>query len=146
MKYFKKVLPLLVVAVVAALVYSFFHIDGTEIRNIKRLPDNCSVEVTVRNNKNDDVIEYNLTYTQKEAIKKLLTDNSYTRRMSKTIIGMLPDNRYTIFVNWADSFTKPVHITVLGNEYISVMGQFGSNYHKINNDNFEKQLLDILNN
>ena len=146
MKYLKKVLPFVIVVVVIASIYSFFHISGSEIRNIKRLPDNCSVEVSIRSDKNDDVIKYDLSADQIETLKNLLMDNSYTRRLSNTIIGVLPDKRYTIFVNWHDSITKPIHITIMGNEYISILGQFGSHYHKINNVNFEKELIDILNN
>lgn len=146
MKYLKKVLPFVIVVVVIASIYSFFHISGSEIRNIKRLPDNCSVEVSIRSDKNDDIIKYDLSADQIETLKNLLMDNSYTRRLSNTIIGVLPDKRYTIFVNWHDSITKPIHITIMGNEYISILGQFGSHYHKINNVNFEKELIDILNN
>lgn len=145
MIFLKKVLPFVIFVVVIASIYSFFHISGSEIRNIKRLPDNCYVEFSIKSNKNDDVIKYDLSVNQIESLKNLLMDNSYTRRLSNTIIGMLPDKRYTIIVNWHDSYTKPIHITIIGNEYISISGQFGSRYHKINNVNFEKELIDILN-
>lgn len=146
MKHLKRVLPFIIVAVVIVSVYSFFHISGTEIKNIKKLPNNCSVEVSIRSDKSEEVLEYTLNHNQKEAIKNLLMTNSYTRRLSNTIIGVLPDKTYIIFVHWIDSFTKPIYIRIMGNEYISISGQFGSHYHKINNANFEKELIDILNN
>ena len=34
MKIFKKILPIVIIVVVAGLIYSFFHIDGREIKNV----------------------------------------------------------------------------------------------------------------
>ena len=47
MKVLKKILPIVIIVVVAGLVYSFFHIDGREIKNIKKLSSDCRVSVVV---------------------------------------------------------------------------------------------------
>jgi len=144
MKRFKKFLPVAIILIIIIFIYSFFHIDGQEIKFIDKLSETKSVTVIVMNENDDSKVEYNLNVEQIESLKKLIESNSYTRRLSSTIVGVLPEKRYTIFANWSDSGQRPLHISLLGGEYIQVLGEYGSHYHKINNADFEKELIGIL--
>lgn len=144
MKRFKKFLPVAIILIIIIFTCSFFHIDGQEIKFIDKLSETKSVTVIVMNENDESKVEYNLNVEQIESLKKLIESNSYTRRLSSTIVGVLPEKRYTIFANWNDSGQKHLHISLLGGEYIQVLGEYGSHYHKINNADFEKELIGIL--
>ena len=144
MKITKKLLIVIIILAVIVLTYSFFHIDGREIKFVDKLSEAKTVTVIVMNEKNDEKVEYDLNAEQKEQLKKLIESNSYTRRISSTIVGVLPDKRYTIFANWDDNGQKHLHINLIGGEYIQILGEFGSRYHKIKNPNFEKELISII--
>lgn len=146
MKRLKKIIPIIVVAVIFGFIYSFFHISGREIRNVNRLSDECSVTVTVNDNGGrGEIQEYNLEASQIELLKNLLKENSYTRRLSSTITGVLPDKAYTILADWHDNGKTYLYIRILGSEYIE-FEQFGGHFQKIKNPNFETELISILEN
>ena len=151
MKVFKKILPFIIIVLAVVVIYSFFHIDGREIKNIKKLSSDCRVSVIV-----DDTYghgnrqEYELNAKQIEGLKNLLMNNSYTRRLSSTIIGQLPEKDYQILADW-DKDGMPqmlLYIKIYGNEYINFSEQFNyfrhNIYHKIKNPDFEKELISIL--
>ena len=144
MKTIKKLLPIIIFFAIIVFIYSFFHIDGREIKFVDKLLEAKTVTVTVTNKENDEKVEYDLNTEQIENLKKLIEENSYTRRISSTIVGVLPDKRYTILANWDNNGQKHLHIGLLGGKYIQVLGEYGSHYHKINNFNFEKDLISIL--
>lgn len=151
MKRFKKILPLLIIVLIVGLVYSFFHIDGREIKNIKKLSSDCRVSVIAGETYgNDNRHEYELNAKQIEGLKNLLMNNSYKRRLSPTIIGQLPEKDYTILADWDKDGTPQVllYIKIIGNEYINFSQQFNffnhNIYHKIKNPDFEKELISIL--
>ena len=144
MKHLKIILTVIIVLFVIASVYSFFNISGQEIKFVDKLLEAKSVTVIVMNEDGDERAEYNLDITQIEQFKKLIEENSYTRRISSTIVGVLPDKRYTIFANWNDGGQKHLQISLIGGEYIQILGEYGSHYHKINNPDFENQLISIL--
>jgi len=144
MKILKKLLPIVIIVVVIVLTYSFFHIDGGEIKNLSSLTEAKSVVLTVKDRNTDETVDYELSKHQIEKLQTLLDENSYARRISNTIIGVLPDKRYTILTNWDDSGQKHLYISMIGGEYISVAGQFGNSYNKIKNPDFEKELISIL--
>ena len=146
MKIAKKFLSVIVILALVAFVYSFFHIGGGEIKFLDKLTEAKSVTVTVIPEENDEKVEYDLNKTQIEKLQKLIEENSYTRRISSTIIGVLPDKRYTILANWDDGGEKHLYISLLGGEYIQILGEYGSNYHKIRHSDFEKELLSVLDN
>lgn len=146
MKRFKKFLPVAIILIIIIFTYSFFHIDGQEIKFIDKLSETKSVTVIVMNENDDSKVEYNLNVEQIESLKKLIESNSYIRRISSTIIGVLPEKRYTIFANWDDNGQKHLHISLLGGEYIQILGEYGSHYHKIKNADFERELISILDN
>ena len=144
MRILKKVSPIIITVLIVAFIYSFFHISGREIRNARELNMAKDVTVIVRNEESNESTEYDLNTKQVTLLRKLLEENSYKRRITSTIIGVLPDNRYTIFANWNDNGQKHLHISIIGGEYIQFLGQYGSNYNKIKNPDFEKKLIAIL--
>lgn len=139
----KKLVPVMVAAALFGCVYSFFHISGWEIKNINRLSPECSVTVTVWDRQTDTSAAYTLDAMQTERLKNLLKENSYTRRLSSTIIGVLPDKKYTIVADWRDNGNTHLYIQILGSEYIA-FEQFGGNFQKIKNPSFETELASIL--
>ncbi len=145
MKTLKMFLPIIIILVIIAFGYSFIHIDGQEIKFVDELLEAKTVTVIAMDEKNDDPkVEYDLNIEQIKNLKKLIEENTYTRRMSSTIVGVLPDKRYTIFANWDDEGQKHLQISLLGGEYIQILGEYGDNYHKIKNSTFEKELISIL--
>ena len=151
MKIFKKILPIVIIIVVVGLIYSFFHIDGREIKNIKNLSADCRVSVVVgETGGNNNRQEYELNAEQIEGLKNLLMNNSYKRRISSTITAQLPEKEYSILVDW-DKDGRPqvlLYIKIIGNEYINFNEQYNffrsKIYHKIKNSEFEKELIAIL--
>ena len=144
MKIIKKVRPIIIILLIIMLVYSFFHISGWEIKNLKSLSEAESVVLTIYDDSTGDNVEYDLSKSQIEKLQNLLKENSYTRRLSNTIIGVLPDKTYRILANWNDNGQKHLYISKIGGEYIQVSGQFGGSYHKIKNPDFEKELISII--
>jgi len=144
MKIIKKVRPIIIILLIIMLVYSFFHISGWEIKNLKSLSEAESVVLTVYDDSTGDSIEYELSKSQIEKLQTLLKENSYTRRLSNTIIGVLPDKTYRILANWNDNGQKHLYISMIGGEYINIARQFGDRYHKIKNPDFEKELIAII--
>lgn len=143
MKRFKKLLPIFMIILIVGLIYSFFRIDGKEIKNLSSLNEAKSVVLTVMDRNTDETVNYELSKHQIEKLQTLFEENSYTRRISNTIVGLLPDKRYTILANWDDGGQK-IYISLIGGEYILVQGQFGDSYNKIKNPDFEKELISIL--
>ena len=140
----KKGLSIIIILLIIGLIYSFFHISGWEIRNLNSLSEAESVTLTVYDDSNGESAEYELSKSQIEKLKTLLKENSYTRRITNTIIGVLPDKSYRILANWDDNGQKHLYISMIGGEYIQVIRQFGDNYHKIKNPDFEKELIAII--
>lgn len=143
MKNIKILLPI-VVLVVLVFVYSFFHIDGREIKFIDKLSEANTVTVMAVDEENGEQIQYDFNTEQVEQLKKLMEESSYVRRVSSTIVGELPKKRYTIFAGWDDNGQKNLQISLLGGEYIQFLGEYGSHYHKIKDSEFEKALISIL--
>ena len=144
MKTLKKFLPIVIIVAIVSFVYSFFHIGGREIKFVDKLLEAKTVTVIVMNEENNEKAEYDLSAAQIKKLKTLIEENSYTRRISSTIVGVLPDTRYTIFANWDDNGQKHLHISLLGGEYIQVLGEYASRYHKIKNPDFEKELRNVI--
>lgn len=144
MSKFKKILPIIIILLIVGLIYSFFHISGWEIKNISSLSEAESVNLTVYDDSNGESAEYELSKGQIEKIQTLFKENSYTRRLSNTIIGVLPDKSYRILANWDDNGQKHLYISMIGGEYINIARQFGDKYHKIKNPDFEKELIAII--
>jgi len=151
MKMLKKLLPIVIIVVIVVLIYSFFHIDGREIKNIKNLSSDCRVSVLVNDTYgHDNLQEYELNANQIEDLKNLLMNNSYKRRLSSTIIGQLPEKEYSILADWDKDGTPQVllYIKIIGNQYINFNDQYNffrsKIYHKIKNSDFEKELISIL--
>ena len=140
----KKVLSVIIILLIIALIYSFFHISGWEIKNLNSLTEAESVVLTVYEDSTGESVEYELSKSQIEKLQTLLKESSYTRRLSNTIIGVLPDKTYRILANWNDNGQKHLYISMIGGEYIQVMSQFGGSYHKIKNSDFEKELATII--
>lgn len=144
MKKLKKGLPIIIIVLIIVLIYSFFHISGWEIKNVNKLKDAKTVTVVVSDETTGESIEHDLNKKQIVLLQNLLTDNTYTRRITSTIIGVLPDKRYRILANWNDNGQKYLSIRILGSEYIMFLGQHQGHYHKIKNADFEKELISIL--
>lgn len=144
MRIIKKLLPVIVILAAIIFTYSFFHIDGREIKFLDKLPEAETVHVIIMNDGSNEEAEFDLSRKQIEKLKNLIEQNSYTRRISSTIIGVLPEKRYTFLANWDDNGQKHLYISLLGGEYINVLGEFGGHYHKIKNPDFEKELNAIF--
>lgn len=151
MRKLKKVLPFLIIILIVGLGYSFFNIDGREIKNIKKLSSDCRVSVVVNDTYgHDNRQEHELNAEQIEELKNLLMNNSYKRRLSSTILGQLPEKHYTILADWHKDGSPQMllYIKIIGNEYINFSEQFNffkyNIYHKIKNPDFEKKLISIL--
>ena len=93
MKTIKKISPIIIILLIIGIIYSFFHISGWEIKNLRSLSEAESVTLTVYDDSNGENVEYELSKSQIEKLQTLLKENSYTRRISNTIIGVLPDKR-----------------------------------------------------
>ena len=149
-KILRKLFPVVIIVVLVGLIYSFFHIDGREIKNIKMLSYDTRVSIIINDTYgHSNRQEYELNAKQIDALKNLLKNNSYKRRLSSTIIGQLPEKEYTILADWDGGTPQMLlYIKILGNEYINFSHQFNilnhNIYHKIQDSDFEKELISIL--
>lgn len=138
----KKIISLIIAIAVIVVIHLYMNIGGWAIKNINKLTDASYITVVVRDEQNK--AEYELTSEQARLLQTLLKENSYKRRFSSTIIGVLPENEYTILADWNDDGKTNLYIKILGGEYISFFDNLGNKYHKIKNPDFEKELLNIL--
>ena len=138
----KKIMTIIVIIVAIILVYSYMNIGGWAIKNINKLTEASYITVVVRTEENE--IDHELNTEQTKQLQTLLKENSYKRRFSSTIIGVLPENEYTILADWNDSGKTNLYIKILGGEYISFFDHLGTKYHKIKNPDFEKELIKII--
>ena len=102
------------------------------------------MEVYEYHDESNEKITYDLNAEQRKLLSDLLIESSYTRRLSSTIIGVLPDKRYTVMADWNDNGQTNLYINTIGGEYIRIQDQFGSGYLKINNKDFEEKLKALL--
>ncbi len=144
MKFFQRISPAMILFLIVFLVISFFRIDGRQVRNINKLDGTCDVTVTVHKDDHEP-LQHKLSPEQIVKLRELIRQNHYTRRLSNTIIGVLPDTDYSILADWNDNGQTHLYIRMIGGEYINFSDQFGGHYHKIKNPEFEKSLLEILN-
>lgn len=140
MKIIKKLLPFVILIAVALMAFDFFHITGSEIRNVKKLTEASYVDV----GEGSLSIVNKLNEEQVEALKELLLETTFTRRLSRTIIGPLPERRYSILADWNDGGKTNLYIHLIGGEYAQVGGQFGDVFLKIKNPEFEYKLIEIM--
>ena len=145
MKKIRRLILFLIVIICIISLYSFFYVSGSDIKNIKKLSEKCVVTVIISNDNVDKEQEYILNAEQKEELKQLLLNTKYTRRMSNTIIGVLPENSYTVLADWNDNGKTRLYAKILGGEYIQFSRKKGiSNFMKINENEFEMQLKEII--
>ncbi len=140
MKIIKKLLPFVILIAVALMVFDFFHVTGSEIRNVKKLTEASYVDV----GEGSLSIVNKLNEEQVEALKELLLETTFTRKIRKTIIGPLPECRYSILADWNDGGKTNLYIHLIGGEYAQVGGQFGDAFLKIKNPEFEYKLIEIM--
>ena len=140
----KILLPVIIILVIFVSAYYFFDISGQEIKLADKLPEAKTVTVIAMNEENGEKVEYDLDKEQIVQLEKLLEENSYTRRISSTIVGNLPEKRYTIFASWDDDSQKHLQISLLGGKYIQILGEYGNHYHGIRNSDFEKEFISII--
>ena len=138
----KKILSIIILVVIIVLIYSYMNIGGWAIKNINKLTNASYITVVVRSG--DAETKYDLTAEQTKLLQELLKGNSYKRRFSSTIIGVLPEKEYTILADWNDNGKTNLYIKILGDEYISFFDHHGTKYHKIKNSQFEEELISIL--
>ena len=138
----KKIISLIIAIAVIVVIHFYMNIGGWAIKNINKLTDASYITVVVRDEQNK--AEYELTSEQARLLQALLKENSYKRRFSSTVIGVLPENEYTILADWNDDGKTNLYIKILGGEYISFYDHLGNKYHKIKNPDFKKELLNIL--
>lgn len=144
MKFFRKLLPALILCLLVFLVFSFFHIDGREIWSLNKLNEEWDVTVTVHK-ENEPAVEYQLSGEQILQLRELLQSNQYTRRLSNTIYGALPDTDYSILADRNNDSKSMIYIRIIGGQYIRFSRTAGGSYHKIKNPEFEAALRAILN-
>lgn len=140
MKIIRKILPIIIAVLVAFGIYDFFHITGSEIKNVNKLTEAQHVDV----GKDSLSFVNNLNEEQVKALKELLLETTFTRRLSRTIIGPLPESRYSILADWGDGGKTHLYIHLIGGEYAQVGGQFGDVFLKIKNPEFEYKLIEIM--
>lgn len=136
----KKLLWIIIAIVLVFGIYDFFHISGSEIKNVNKLTEAHYVDV----GRDSYSFVHNLNEEQVKALKELLLETTFTRKIRRTIIGPLLESRYSILADWNDNGKTNLYIHLLGGEYAQVGGQFGDAFLKINNENFEDELKEII--
>lgn len=140
MKIIKKLFAIVIVILLAFGVYDFFHVAGSEIKNVKILAE---AEYVIAGDASLSFVNY-LNEEQVKELKELLLNTEFTRKIRKTIIGPLPESRYSILADWGDGGKTNLYINLIGGEYAQVQGQFGEVFIKIKNENFETELKEII--
>ena len=140
MKIVKKLLPFVILIAVALMAFDFFHVTGSEIKNVNKLSEAHTAAI----GKESQSYVHMLNEEKIEMLKELLLETTFTRKIRKTIIGPLPENRYSILVDWNDGGKTNLYIHLIGGEYAQVGGQFGDAFLKIKNPEFEYKLIEIM--
>lgn len=143
MKYLKKYWGLIVLAAIALLMASYFHIRGSDIAGVSDITDSCTVTVEKYHHlEHINRVEYTLNAEQIRQVKSLLLNSNFTRVLS-SYVQFYDKDMYDIFINFHDG-QRYISIHCIGNEYISITDQFDGKHLKIKNPDWKATLEAIL--
>ena len=138
----RMLLPLILIAA-AVILWNWFYVDGGEIELVEEIDRGCTgILISSPLLGWEERTEYELLQNQMPQVKALLMSTSYTRVLSNTVYGFDPD-LYDIRIDFNDG-QRFLSIHILGDDYISVVGQFGGKHLKINNQEAWKAALEDL--
>ena len=137
------VIAMIIVMVCVIPIFSYFHVAGRRIDNIKNVSDACTVMIIkYQHMEYDKRSEYVLDAGQIDQLKELIIESSFTRDLSNMI--MFHDHDiYDIQIDF-NNHRDFISIHCIGNEYISVTNQFNDKFLKVNNRNWKATLEKII--
>lgn len=114
----------LVVALVFAMGYSYFHISGRKIASFAAINEDCEVEI-VRHDSLDKPAfrEYTLTGPRIMELKQLLEGSSYTRRLTFLDGVSYKTVSYSIYV-YFDGRQEVLFLNCMGKDQLFVSSSF----------------------
>lgn len=138
----RAVTAILVLAVIALI--SYIRVSGREIDGISEMTDsNCTVSITTYQHMEwDGRVEHELGPEQILKFKSLIMDSTFTRGLFRSGVTFDDLDMYDIVVNFDKK--KYVVIHSIGNEYISVSGQFDGRHLRICNPNWKTALNELI--
>lgn len=139
----------LILLLVLAVGYSYFHVSGKEIASFAAIDENCEVEI-VRYDALDvhqPLREYTLAGPQIKELKGFLEGSSYTRRLTfLDKVSYHTPVSYSIYV-YFDERQKVLYLGCLGEDHLFVSSSFEEkDYYdlKINRKGWRDMLEKIL--
>jgi len=136
-------IPLVAIALCLWLLWSFFHVRGSEIDLASDISDSCTVTVSAYELLDwENRTECVLNTEQTQDLKELILSSSFTRQLKSVVYNFDP-NLYDIQIDFNNG-QDFLSIHCLGNDYISVTNQFGGKHLKINNEAWVETLEEIL--
>lgn len=137
----------LVLVLVLAVGYSYFHVGGKEIASFAAIDENCEVEI-VRHDSMDkpSFREYTLAGPQIMELKEFLEGSSYTRRLTFLDGVSYETVSYSIYV-YFDGRQKVLYLGCMGKDHLFVSSSFEEKDHyelKFNRRGWRDTLEGIL--
>lgn len=143
MKYLKKYWGLLLLAVIALLLSSYFRVSGRDIAGVSEISDSCTITVDKYYHlEHINRVEYTLNAEQIQQLKELILDSDFTRVLASWV-QFYDKDMYDIFIDFHDG-QRYISIHCIGNEYISITDQFDGKHLKIRNPDWKETLEAIL--
>ena len=139
----KHIKCILVLLLVVFIVYSWFHVRGSEIDGVQEISDSCTVTVRAYQHlEYENRTEYTLNSEQIQELKNLILDSSFTRVLA-SYVTFEDQNMYDILIDFNNG-QDFISIHNIGSEYIAVTNQFGDKHLKINNPEWKSTLERII--
>lgn len=142
----KIILTILVIAIVGFIAYSYFYVDGTELKEVSRISHTTKVVIkrsTLR--ENEEELEVVLNSNQKEMLKSLLKESRFRRMISSGVIYDSEENwkYYNIIIN---DHEQGVYLSIHSTDgaYISIPDKFNGKHLKILNPQWKNKLEEII--
>ena len=138
----KRVLPTLVVAIVALVAVSLFRVGGGQIEGVADMNDTCIVTVEKYENLHyEDRVTYTLTGDQIYQLRAMILQSAFSK--AGGTVTFEDQDMYDIQVVFPET-QQVLQIHCIGNEYISVTDQFDGKHLKIDNPDWKTELETIL--
>lgn len=136
-----------VLALVLAIGFSYFHVSGKEIASIAAMDGDCEVEVVRHDSLAQQRFrEYTLAEPQVKELKEFLEGGSYTRRLTFLDKVSYTPVSYSIYV-YFDERQRVLYLGCWGEDYLFVSSSFEEKDHyelKINRKDWRETLEKIL--
>lgn len=136
----KNIIFIIIIALACLFMYSYFHVNGSDIKEISKISDTTNVTIRKSGFNVSEEKEVVLDLKQKEMLKSLFKDSDFINVLS-SVLYFKDKDYYDIIIN---DIEKDIHLSIcsMGGEYIHI--SHNRNYLKVLDPEWKKKLEEII--